>query len=144
MKSYNCGKILPGCILRGSNFPTTWNTETRKCHVPYNLLYVICIWRTWNYPTKHLEDVRVYSIRVHCCFRCYFINPSFQDTRLTRSHLMKCSTKKFPRFNLNLLLLACYSLNIQKTTTKRKKNQFKKRQANISSTKPFQQLQLAK
>lgn len=90
-------------------------------HVPYNLLYVICVWRTWNYPTEPCGTWRVDSVRAHCCFRRYLINPSLQGT-LPGSHLIKCPTRRFPQHKFKsgspCLLQFGYSKNSQKLIKK--------------------------
>lgn len=144
-ESYNCDKISPGSILRGSNFSTIWNTKKQNvsCALQSSLcnlylkklkLFHKTLWKMSGFiPQEFTADSDAISLI-----------PLFKIWGWQWVIWWNAPQRGFPDIKLNLLLLVCYSLNIQKTSFKKKITKKKKMQANISSTIPFQQLQLAK
>lgn len=126
MKSYNCDKISPGSILRGSNFSTTWNTGNQN--VSRALQSSLCNLYLKNLKLSHKtlwKSSGFIPQEITAASDAISLIPLLKIWGWQGVIWWNVPQRGFPDINLKLLLLVCYCLDIQKEkkkSLKRKKN----------------------
>lgn len=121
MKSYNCDKISPGSILRGSNFSTIWNTRSQ--YVSRALQSSLCNLYLKNLKLSHKTLWKMLGFipqeSTAASDAISLILP-FKIWGWQGIIWWNAPKGGFPDINLNLFLLVCYGLDIKEKKKKKK------------------------